>query len=117
MTIPTLTSILISAMLHASPPGWRTATVTAYCSKCRDGGYSKSVAYKFKVGTCASDKCWPKGTKLEFAKPVGKILVVNNRGGAIKGKDRFDLCLGIVKKCRCNQWGKRRVRYRCVRRQ
>ena len=85
------------------------AKITAYCSKCPDGGYSKSVAYKFKPGTCAADLRYHKlGSKVNIG---GKWYVINNTGGAIKGRDRFDICLGQPKKCNCNKFGVKRLRY------
>ena len=92
-----------------SSPAMRTAKCTAYCSKCPDGGYSKSVAYKFKIGTCAADLRYHKrGSKVNIG---GKWYVINNTGGAIKGRDRFDICLGQPKKCNCNKFGVKRLQY------
>lgn len=99
--------LLASYTLYAD--GQRTAKVTAYCSKCPDGGYSKSVAYKFKIGTCAADLRYHKrGSKVNIG---GKWYTINNTGGAIKGRDRFDVCLGQPAKCKCNSFGVKRLAY------
>lgn len=111
LTISIVYGILCSLSYEVmSSPAMRTAKCTAYCSKCPDGGYSPAVAYKFKVGTCAADLRYHKrGSRVNIG---GKWYVINNTGGAIKGRDRFDICLGQPKKCNCNKFGVKMLMYK-----
>ena len=43
------------------------------------------------------------------------LLTLTDVGGAIKGRDRFDLCAGLRARCTCNAWGRRSVQYVALR--
>lgn len=95
------------------PTVTRTAVCTSYCSKC-----SGSVTYsgrQLTAGMCAADLRYHKlGTRIRFGPPVNRTLTVEDKGGMVKGRDRFDVAQGIVGKCGCLKFGRRRVAYRVV---
>ena len=71
------------------------ATITAYCSTCCDGGgrYTRWGS-PIRRGICAADpRYWGPGSVVWIGPPVNEICVVEDTGGAIKGPNRFDICM------------------------
>jgi len=112
----------------ARPYTVRTATCTSYCSVCHD--YYPDITCKgetLKPYCAAADPRYWKIARRDARKAVvwmdipkswggPRLVTLNDRGGAIKGRDRFDICQGMVGECRCNSWGVRRgVRYVALR--
>ena len=112
-----LTSLLVCAILCASCYGAAALLVpakcTAYCSKCDTSGVTRS-GKKLGAAYCAADRnYWKPGTKIYFPK-LNKTYTIEDTGGAVKGKHRFDLCLGNVSKCKCNNFGVKKLQYKVV---
>jgi 3D (Asp-Asp-Asp) domain-containing protein len=126
-----LTAVLMATLSPpAAPPPMRTATVTAYCSRCSGGVDQCGVP--LRTGTVAADTWLHRGAapagalhahdgrwrwywvgdRVRFGAPLNATLTVRDCGGAIRGRDRFDLCLG--NRHGCPQWGRRHVAYRVV---
>lgn len=117
---------LLTAAL-AEPYTIRRATCTSYCSVCHD--YYPDITCKgesLKPYCAAADPAhWRIARSGQHAAVVWvdiprawcgpRLITLNDVGGAIKGRDRFDLCQGMVGKCTCNAWGKRGVRYVALR--
>jgi 3D (Asp-Asp-Asp) domain-containing protein len=104
----------------ATRPRYRTAEVTSYCSAC--SGSRTCYGERLRQGTAAADRRhwrvrpWAEHAAViwvdrprEFGGPT--LLTLTDVGGAIKGRDRFDLCAGVRDTCGCNGWGRRRVGY------
>jgi 3D (Asp-Asp-Asp) domain-containing protein len=91
----------------------RTATVTAYCARC--SGSVGCRDNRLRVGDCAADPKWhPYGSRV-WIQGFGE-LVVRDTGGAIKGRDRFDVYLGAPRRCACgDRVGRARRQWREVR--
>jgi 3D (Asp-Asp-Asp) domain-containing protein len=104
----------------ATRPRYRTAEVTSYCSAC--SGSRTCYGEPLRLGTAAADRhywrvrpwrehaavIWVNRPR-EFGGPT--LLTLTDVGGAIKGRDRFDLCAGVRDTCGCNGWGRRSVGY------
>jgi 3D (Asp-Asp-Asp) domain-containing protein len=91
-----------------------SALVTAYvatCLGCSGITASGEVAHAADMILAASRE-WAIGSCVELKLPrEGWVqFAVQDRGGAIKGRDRFDMLVGTVSEARA--WGKRRIRYR-----
>ncbi len=70
-------------------------TITAYCSQCADGG-GKWTRWGSPVrrGICAADAAyWGPGSVIWIGPPISEVLIVEDTGSAIKGPDRFDVCM------------------------
>ena len=104
----------------ATRPRYRTAEVTSYCSAC--SGSRTCYGERLRQGTAAADRSryrvrpWREHAAViwldrprEFGGPC--LLTLTDVGGAIRGRDRFDLCAGVRARCGCNGWGRRRVEY------
>jgi hypothetical protein len=105
----------------------RRATFTSYCSVCHD--YYPDITCKgegLKPYCAAADPAHWSIARSTARKAVvwvdipvrwggPRLLTLNDVGGAIKGRDRFDLCQGMVGSCSCNDWGVRGVRYVALR--
>lgn len=106
----------------------RRATFTSYCAVCHD--YYPDVTCKgegLRAYCAAADPAHWRIARSSLRKAVvwvdiprawggPRLLTLNDVGGAIKGRDRFDLCQGMVSECRCESWGVRRgVRYVALR--
>ena len=70
------------------------AKLTGYCNGCDSSGVARSgrkfkdMNYKF----CAADpRYWKPGTVIKFGPPVNASYQIEDTGGAVKGKHRFDL--------------------------
>ena len=74
----------------------REARITGYSSRDSDGGgCTTRWGTHTRWGICAADPAyWGPGTVIWMGDPVNQVLVVEDTGSAIKGKDRFDVCVG-----------------------
>jgi 3D (Asp-Asp-Asp) domain-containing protein len=74
----------------------RVAHITGYSSRDSDGGGTCTRwETRTRWGICAADPAyWGPGTVIWMGDPVNQVLVVEDTGSAIKGKDRFDICVG-----------------------
>ena len=112
---PLVLTIAATLAAPAAAQSWEgTATVTAYCSACNTPKGSNDGAYgPVQMGDCAADpKHWKKHARGQVE---GRgTLRVRDTGGAIKGRARFDVWRGWKKKCDCNTFGVKRLRYRAV---
>ena len=100
----------------------RTGKFTAYCSGCDHTGITRS-GKRLSRGYAAADKrhwkighatIWVGTPSKKLNKRFGPWNVskdLEDTGGAIKGRHRFDICFGFVDKCRCNEFGVRKIRY------
>ncbi len=81
----------------------KTATISAYCSQCCDGGgrYTRWGS-PVRRGICAADPdYWGPGSVIWVGPPVNEVLIVEDTGGAIQGPHRFDVCMeGAHEMCR-----------------
>jgi 3D (Asp-Asp-Asp) domain-containing protein len=79
--------------LHEEP---RTARLTAFSSRCADGGGSGTRwGTRVREGICAADpRYWGPGSVIYLDEPVNMMLIVEDTGGAVRGRDRFDVCFG-----------------------
>lgn len=113
-------------LLTDAVPEIRCATVTSYCSACHDWPVLETSTERGLHPYCAAadPKYWTiKAHKqhagviwLDLPYPHGpRLITLNDVGGAIKGRDRFDWCRGNVSRCTCNGWGKRPVYYIALR--
>ncbi len=87
-------------------------TITAYCSQCHDGGgrYTRWGSRTHR-GICAADpRYWGPGSVIWIGAPVNEIVVVEDTGGAVKGPNRFDVCMEGNHEM-CNVIGKRGATY------
>lgn len=104
----------------ATRPRYRTAIATSYCSAC--SGSRTCYGEPLRLGTAAADRTryrvrpWREHAAVvwlnrpaAFGGPC--LLTLTDVGGAIKGRDRFDLCAGVRDTCGCNGWGRRSVGY------
>jgi len=111
-------NLLREAIAH--PVTYRTATCTSYCSAC-SGGHT-CWGEPLRLGTAAADRAhwrvrpWREHAAVvwlnrpqEFGGPC--LVTMTDVGGAIKGRDRFDICAGRRKACGCDGWGRRSVEY------
>ena len=74
----------------------RGARITGYSSRDSDGGgpYTR-WGTRTRWGICAADPAyWGPGSVIWMGDPVNQVLVVEDTGSAVKGKDRFDVCTG-----------------------
>jgi 3D (Asp-Asp-Asp) domain-containing protein len=112
----------------ARPYTIRTATCTSYCSSCHDwpkletstepGLHRYCAAADRRYWRLAPHRQRVAVVWVDIPRAWGgpRLLTLNDVGGAIKGRDRFDLCQGMVSECRCESWGVRRgVRYVALR--
>jgi len=82
-------------------------TITAYCSQCCDGGgrYTRWGS-KVRRGICAADPAyWGPGSVIWVGPPVNEVCIVEDTGGAIKGPNRFDICMEGAHEM-CNRIGR-----------
>ncbi len=104
----------------ATRPRYRTAEVTSYCSAC--SGSRTCYGERLRQGTAAADRSryrvrpWREHAAViwldrprEFGGPC--LITMTDVGGAIRGRDRFDICAGRRKACGCDGWGRRKVEY------
>ena len=69
--------------------------ITAYCSQCADGGgqWTRWGSH-VRRGICAADpKYWGPGSVVWIGPPVNEVVIVEDTGSAVKGPNRFDICM------------------------
>ncbi len=90
----------------------RTAKVTAYSSRCPDGGGPWTRwGTRVRRGICAADsRYWGPGSVIWLGAPIESMLIVEDTGSAIKGPHRFDACFG-ADAAACSRFGVRRIDY------
>ena len=74
----------------------RSVHLTAFSSRCADGGgpYTR-WGTRVRTGICAADpEYWGPGSVVWIGSPVEAMLIVEDTGGAVHGRDRFDVSLG-----------------------
>jgi 3D (Asp-Asp-Asp) domain-containing protein len=82
------------------------ARCTCYCEQDHDGGGSGTRwGTHLRRGICAADpRYWGPGSVIWVGGPVDEVLIVEDTGGAIRGPDRFDVCVS-GHHALCNSWG------------
>jgi 3D (Asp-Asp-Asp) domain-containing protein len=95
--------------LQRSP---NSARCTAFSSRCPDGGGSRTRwGTRVRRGICAADpRYWGPGSVIWLGAPVEAVLVVEDTGSAVRGRDRFDVCFGDDAAA-CDRFGVRAVTY------
>ena len=90
----------------------RTARLTAFSSRCADGGGPTTRwGTRVRYGICAADPSyWGPGSVVWVGGPVASVLIVEDTGGAVRGRDRFDVALGDDAAA-CGRFGVRRATY------
>jgi len=90
----------------------REARMTAYSSRCPDGGGPWTRwGTRVRNGICAADpRYWGPGSVIWVCDPVAQLLIVEDTGSAVKGRDRFDICLGSDAEA-CERFGVQRLPY------
>ena len=70
-------------------------SLSAYCPRDRDGGDSCTAwGTRVRRGIIAADRRhWGPGSVIWIGSPVNQICIVEDVGGAVLGKNRFDVCL------------------------
>lgn len=87
-------------------------TITAYCSQCPDGGGKRTRwGSPVRRGICAADAAyWGPGSVIWVGPPISEVLIVEDTGSAIKGPNRFDVCMEGCHEM-CERIGKRQSSY------
>lgn len=118
---------LLRDALAAGRTDIRQAVVTSYCTACHDWPVLETSTERGLHPHCAAadPRYWtirPHKQRagviwLDLPAAAGgpRLITLNDVGGAIKGRDRFDWCRGNVSRCTCNGWGKRPVYYIALR--
>ena len=90
----------------------RKAKVTAYSSRCPDGGGPRTRwGTRVRRGICAADpRYWGPGSVIWMDEPINSVLIVEDTGSAIKGRDRFDVSFA-TDAAACRRFGVRRLTY------
>ena len=85
-----------------------TAVITAYCEQDHDGGGSYTRwGTHIRRGICAADpRYYGPGTVVWIGEPINESLIVEDTGSAIKGENRFDVCV-TGHHALCDEIGKR----------
>ena len=102
----------IPMMVNALQKDVLECEITAYCSSCPDGGgrYTRWSSRTHR-GICAADpKYWGPGSVVWIGPPINEVVIVEDTGGAVKGPDRFDVCMEGSHD-RCIQIGRRTATY------
>ena len=84
------------------------AVITAYCELDHDGGgcYTRWGTH-IRRGICAADpRYYGPGTVVWIGEPINESLIVEDTGSAIKGENRFDVCV-TGHHALCDEIGKR----------
>ncbi len=90
----------------------RTARVTAFSSRCADGGGPWTRwGTRVRRGICAADaRYWGPGSVVWIDAPIEEMLIVEDTGSAIRGPNRFDICFGDDAAA-CSRFGVQQVQY------
>lgn len=88
------------------------ATITAYCEQDHDGGGSYTRwGTHVRRGICAADpKYFGPGSVVWIGDPINESLIVEDTGSAIKGPNRFDVCV-TGHHALCNEIGRQHAEY------
>lgn len=102
----------LSLLLKGLDEEPRSARLTAYSSRCPDGGGTGTRwGTRVRPGICAADPSyWGPGSVIWVCDPVAQILIVEDTGSAVKGQNRFDICLGDDAEA-CERFGVQRLSY------
>jgi 3D (Asp-Asp-Asp) domain-containing protein len=87
---------VLPLLVKALAEPMREARITGYSSRDGDGGgcYTR-WGTRVRWGICAADPAyWGPGSVIWMGDPVNQVLVVEDTGSAIRGRDRFDVCTG-----------------------
>jgi 3D (Asp-Asp-Asp) domain-containing protein len=87
---------VLPLLVKALAEPMRVSRITGYSSRDADGGgpYTR-WGTRVRWGICAADpRYWGPGSVIWMGDPVNQVLVVEDTGGAIKGRHRFDVCCG-----------------------
>ncbi len=87
---------VLPLLVKALAEPMRRARITGYSSRDADGGgpYTR-WGTRVRWGICAADPVyWGPGSVIWMGDPVQQVLVVEDTGSAVKGRDRFDVCTG-----------------------
>ena len=90
----------------------RVARMTAYSTRCVDGGGPRTRwGSPVRLGICAADpRHWGPGSVIWVDEPLYKMLIVEDTGGAVKGRDRFDISFADDARA-ARRFGVRRLQY------
>lgn len=99
----------------------RKAYVTAYCNGCDPSGITRSGKKfsKINYSFCAADpRYWKPGTVLHFGAPINANCTIEDTGGVVKGRDRFDFYKrgSCKQKSGCYGWKNPKIPYTVVKR-
>jgi 3D (Asp-Asp-Asp) domain-containing protein len=99
-------------LLHALTQKPEDAVITAYCEEDNDGGgcYTRWGTH-VRRGICAADaRYFGPGSVVWIGDPVNESLIVEDTGSAIKGPNRFDVCVS-GHHALCDEIGRRHTSY------
>ena len=101
-------SLLCQGLKHQP----RKARITAYSSRCADGGGPTTRwGTRVRPGICAADpRYWGPGSVIWLGAPVESLLIVEDTGSAVKGQHRFDVSFG-ADSAACSRFGVRTLDY------
>lgn len=87
---------VLPLLVKALAEPMRRARITGYSSRDADGGGAYTRwGTRVRWGICAADPAyWGPGSVIWMGDPVRQVLVVEDTGSAVKGRDRFDVCTG-----------------------
>ncbi len=87
---------VLPLLVKALATPMREARITGYSSRDADGGGPWTRwGTRVRWGICAADPAyWGPGSVIWMGHPVNQVLVVEDTGSAVKGRDRFDVCTG-----------------------
>jgi 3D (Asp-Asp-Asp) domain-containing protein len=87
---------VLPLLVKALATPMREARITGYSSRDGDGGGPWTRwGTRVRWGICAADpRYWGPGSVIWMGDPVNQVLVVEDTGSAVKGRDRFDVCTG-----------------------
>lgn len=87
---------VLPLLVKALATPMREARITGYSSRDADGGGPWTRwGTRVRWGICAADPAyWGPGSVIWMGDPVNQVLVVEDTGSAVKGRDRFDVCTG-----------------------
>ncbi len=88
------------------------ARCTTYCERCPDGGgIHTRWGSRIRRGVVAADpRYWGPGSVIYMGPPVDEVLIVEDTGSAIRGPNRFDVCV-TGHHALCRRWGSFKATY------
>lgn len=108
---------LVIVLAYVDAATFDNAKITAYCNKCDTSGITRS-GKKLRENFIAADpRYWKPGTQIKLGYPINKTVTVEDTGGAIKGRHRFDVFIkSNGNSCQCHKFGVKHVRYYVIKR-